>query len=146
MATTMKIQGTLTFGPHKGYGGAATYDDDSGFFHGEVVGLRDVVTFQGETPALAAKAFAESVDDYLAFCKERGEDPEQPFSGKFVTRVEPSLHKQLSQQAQLHGLSLNGFVVTVLREAVSGERTKLRQSKQTTYRTKSAPKIAAKNN
>ncbi len=41
-------------------------------------------------------AFHDSVDDYLTFCAERGEEPEKPYSGKFVVRVEPELHKNIT--------------------------------------------------
>ncbi len=34
---------------YKGYLGQVEYDDDAGIFHGEVMNLRDVITFQGET-------------------------------------------------------------------------------------------------
>ena len=53
---------------HKGYRGVVTFDDDAGIFHGEVVGIRDVVTFQGKSAAQLTKAFKDSVDEYLAFC------------------------------------------------------------------------------
>ena len=58
---------------YKGYIGKVEFDDQAGIFHGEVVNTRDVITFQGESVAELKKAFRESVDDYLAFCKERGE-------------------------------------------------------------------------
>jgi predicted HicB family RNase H-like nuclease len=117
--TTTKIQGTLTLGPHQGYTGQATYDVEAKAFHGEVIGLRDVVTFSGTTPGQVAKAFTDSVDDYLAFCQQRGEDPEKPYSGNFVTRLEPALHRQLTEAAMLSGQSLNSYVVSVLRDSVS---------------------------
>ena len=58
----------------EGYLGRAEYDDETGVFHGEVINLRDVITFQGETVQELRTAFQESVDDYLAFCAERGEN------------------------------------------------------------------------
>jgi hypothetical protein len=33
---------------YKGYEAAVEYDDDSEIFHGEVINLRDVITFQGK--------------------------------------------------------------------------------------------------
>ena len=71
------------------------------------INLRDVVTFQGETVEDLRKAFRESIDDYLEFCAARGEEPEKPYSGKFVVRVEPELHKTISIQAKKNGKSLN---------------------------------------
>ncbi len=61
---------------YKGYFAKVEFDDDAGIFHGEVINLRDVITFEGETAKGLKQAFQDSVDDYLAFCAERGEDPE----------------------------------------------------------------------
>ena len=67
---------------YKGYIGVVEFDDEAGIFHGEVVNTRDVITFQGMSVAEIKKAFRESVDDYLEFCKKRGEESDKPFSGK----------------------------------------------------------------
>jgi predicted HicB family RNase H-like nuclease len=60
---------------HKGYTGKVELDAEAGILHGEVTGIRDVVTFQGTSMDEAEKAFRESVEDYLAFCRKRGEEP-----------------------------------------------------------------------
>jgi predicted HicB family RNase H-like nuclease len=78
--------------------------------HGEVIGIRDVVTFQADSVAKIEKEFRASVDDYLAFCKKRGESPEKPASGKFLVRVPPELHRRLSIIAELERTSLNSLV------------------------------------
>jgi hypothetical protein len=54
---------------YKGYEGKTDYDDDAKIFHGEVIGLKDVITFQGTTAQELEKAFKDSIDDYLAWCK-----------------------------------------------------------------------------
>lgn len=115
----MNEQCNYSCGPYRGYSGHAEYDSDADLFHGEVVGTRDVVTFQGRTLVQLRKAFQESVDDYLAFCKERGESPEKPFSGKFVARIAPDVHRALSQAADREGVSLNQLVSQFLSQAVS---------------------------
>jgi predicted HicB family RNase H-like nuclease len=63
---------------YKDYHGTVTYDDEAEIFHGEVMDLRDVVTFQGRSVEEPKIAFRESVDDYLEFCQERGEEPDKP--------------------------------------------------------------------
>ena len=68
---------------YKGYIAKVEFDDEAEVFHGEVINLRDVITFEGESVAELKQAFHDSVEDYLAFCAERGEEPEKPFSGKF---------------------------------------------------------------
>jgi predicted HicB family RNase H-like nuclease len=99
---------------YKGYVGRVEYDDDAGIFHGEVINTRDVITFQGGTVKELRKAFRDSVEDYLVFCSERGEEPEKPFSGQFVTRVSPALHRQINLAATLSGKSLNAWVTEQL--------------------------------
>jgi predicted HicB family RNase H-like nuclease len=95
---------------YKGYIGRVEFDDDANVFHGEVINLRDVVTFQGETVRELQAAFRDSVDDYLEFCAERGECPEKPYSGKFMVRVEPELHKAVAMHAKIEHKSLNAWV------------------------------------
>lgn len=77
-----------------------------------------VAAFQGTSAAELKQAFTESVDDYLAFCKERGEEPEKPFSGQFVVRAEPDLHRAVSTAARRAGVSLNKWVTSTLERAV----------------------------
>ncbi len=55
---------------YKGYIGKVEYDNDARLFHGEVIGLKDVITFQGTTAKEIEAAFKDSVNDYLAWCKE----------------------------------------------------------------------------
>lgn len=100
---------------YKGYTGHVEYDDQAKIFHGEVLGIKDVVTFQGTTVDEIEQAFKDSVDDYLAFCVERGEEPDRPFSGKFNLRIAPTLHAKLSLQAKLNNLSLNNYINEVLK-------------------------------
>ncbi|HLL89595.1 MAG TPA: type II toxin-antitoxin system HicB family antitoxin, partial [Tepidisphaeraceae bacterium] len=74
---------------YKGYLAKVEFDADEKVLRGEVLGTRDVVTFQADGAADVEREFRGSVDDYLAFCKERGERPEKPASGQFVARIDP---------------------------------------------------------
>ncbi len=103
---------------YKGYFGEVTYDSEAKIFHGEVVGLRDIITFQGTSVKELEKAFHDSVNDYLNWCKERGEEPERSFSGTFNLRISPELHAKLVVQAKTQGLSLNSYVTETLKRAV----------------------------
>jgi predicted HicB family RNase H-like nuclease len=104
---------------YKGYTGHVEYDHEAKIFHGEVLGIKDVVTFQGTTVDEIEQAFKDSVDDYLAFCMERGEEPDKPFSGKFNLRIPPELHAKLSIAAQLQGDSLNNYITKMLQRLVA---------------------------
>ncbi len=104
---------------YKGYLGHVEYDDEAKIFHGEVVGLKDIITFQGKSVKELEKAFHDSVDDYLTWCKERGEKPEKTFSGTFNLRVPPELHAKLAFQAKTIGMSLNSYITEKLRSSVA---------------------------
>lgn len=103
---------------YRGYIGKVEFDGEAGVLHGEVINTRDVITFQGESVSELMQAFRDSIDDYLAFCKERGEAPDKPFSGQFVTRISPQLHRQVSVAAAVAGKSLNAWVTEQLQSAV----------------------------
>jgi predicted HicB family RNase H-like nuclease len=93
---------------YKGYLGMVEAED--GVFAGRVVGLRDIITFEGSTFAEVEQAFRDSIDDYLAFCAERGEPPDRPYSGKIPLRVSPEMHRRAAMRAQAAGLSLNQWI------------------------------------
>jgi len=99
---------------YKGYTGKVEFDSEADIFHGEVIGLRDVITFQGRTVDEVKDAFRGSVDDYLAFCAKRGEEPEKPFTGKFVLRLPPDLHRKAYIAAKKSGSSLNSWILQTL--------------------------------
>jgi|tagenome__1003787_1003787.scaffolds.fasta_scaffold20251291_2 predicted HicB family RNase H-like nuclease len=121
--TDIALHGSLFVGPYKGYHGLAEYDSDAAMFHGEVTDTKDVITFVADEPAALKQAFKDSIDDYLAFCKSRGEAPEKPYSGKFLVRATPKLHRALHIAAVSRGKGLNEFVIEALANTVADEST-----------------------
>ena len=69
---------------YNGYIGKVEYEEEAEVVHGEVINLRDVTTYEGKTVAELKTALADSVDDYLDYCRERNEEADRPFSGKYV--------------------------------------------------------------
>ena len=108
---------------YKGYSGTVRYDDEAEILHGEVLGIRDVVTFQGRTVEELKKAFEDSIDDYLEFCEKRGETPDKPFSGKFLLRVDPQLHRRLHELSANEGKSLNAWLNEALKRLTHTEES-----------------------
>ncbi|WP_304459456.1 type II toxin-antitoxin system HicB family antitoxin [Alicyclobacillus sendaiensis] len=99
---------------YKGYMAHVEYDDEAKVFHGEVINTRDVITFQGRSVDELEQAFRDSVDDYLDFCRERGEEPEKPYSGQFVVRVSPDVHRDIALAAKRAGKSMNAWIAECL--------------------------------
>jgi predicted HicB family RNase H-like nuclease len=108
---------------YKGYVAKVEFDAEEDHFHGEVINTRDVITFEGASVIELKTALRDSVEDYLAFCTERGETPDKPFSGQFVARISPELHRQVSVSATRAGQSINAWVTDRLQEAVGPTAT-----------------------
>ena len=106
---------------YNGYIGKVEIDEEAGILHGEVINIRDVVTFEGRTVEELQQAFRDSIEDYLEFCAQRGEDPEKPFSGRFVVRLPAELHRKAYIKAKLADKSLNSWVTEVIETAVQEE-------------------------
>jgi predicted HicB family RNase H-like nuclease len=99
---------------YKGYTGYVEFDDESGIFHGEVLDLRDIITFQGKSVEEIKKSFRDSIDDYLEFCKERNENADKPFSGRLMVRLPRRLHRKAYISARREGKSLNQWIAEKL--------------------------------
>jgi len=102
---------------YEGYLSRVEFDDEANIFHGEVINIRDVVTFQGKTVDELRKAFEDSVEDYLAFCAERGEEPDEPFSGRFTVRLSPEQHRRIILTAEKAGKGIEMWVAEALAQA-----------------------------
>lgn len=85
---------------YKSYHGQVNYDEEAKLFHGEVIGLRDVITFQGTSVEELEQAFKDSIDEYLDFCKKLDRAPEKPFSGKLMLRLSPEIHEKATYEAK----------------------------------------------
>jgi predicted HicB family RNase H-like nuclease len=110
---------------YKGYVGRMKIDTDADIIHGDVVGILDVITFEGQSVEEAKQAFRDSVDDYLEFCESLGDPPEKPFSGTFLVRVKPDLHRDLASLARRRGESVNALVTRALAKVVKNARKRL---------------------
>jgi predicted HicB family RNase H-like nuclease len=102
---------------YKGYLAHITFDEQANLFHGEVINIRDVVTFQGQSIDELLQALVDSVEDYLSFCTERGEAPDQPFSGRFTIRLSPEQHRKVILAAEKAGKDATQWVTEMLEQA-----------------------------
>lgn len=102
---------------YKGYEAVVEYDDENRIFHGEVLGLQDVITFQGSSVDDLEKEFRISLDEYLRFCAEVGKKPEKPYSGKLPLRLSPDLHARVALKAKRENTSINKWINKTLDHA-----------------------------
>ena len=99
---------------YKGYRAAVTLDYEAGFFHGEIVDTRDVVTFQGTSIEELEREFKFSIDDYLAVCRERGLEPDKPYSGEISLKVSSKVHRNADAAARSEGKTLEEWLAETL--------------------------------
>ena len=106
---------------YKGYVGIFELDPEIDSFHGTVINTNDVITFYGSSIAELREEMRNSVDEYLEFCREKGREPEKPFSGKLMIRTSPELHRRIVLEAARHRVSMNAYVQEILEKAVAAE-------------------------
>jgi predicted HicB family RNase H-like nuclease len=99
---------------YKGYTANLEVDVEVGIIFGRILDINDVVTFKGKTVEEARQEFYKSVDDYLAFCEDLGEEPDKPFSGKLPFRTTPEHHRKIFIAASKAGKSINAWMDEVL--------------------------------
>lgn len=104
---------------YKGYHASVKYDGDARVFHGEVVDTRDVIFFEATSVDDLQEEFRFSIDDYLAMCAERGQEPDRPFSGDMHIKVPPSVHRAATVAARADGKSLDDWMTETIERATS---------------------------
>ncbi len=62
---------------YKGYEGSVEFYADDRIFHGRLLGINDIITFQGDSVEGIEKDFQEVVEDYLEACADHGNEPEK---------------------------------------------------------------------
>ncbi len=96
---------------YKGYtGGPIAFDSEESTFSGTVSGLKDVIHFEGSTAKELARAFRASIDSYLKYCEETGQEPDRPYDGKILLRTDPALHRKAALRAAVEGVSLSRWI------------------------------------
>jgi len=103
---------------YKGYAaGPLDFDPEGETFSGVVLGLKDVIHFEGSNAAELRASFEGGIDDYLAHCAERGEEPDRPFNGKILLRTEPDLHRKAALRAAAEGTSISQWIAHLIEAA-----------------------------
>ncbi len=95
---------------YKGYFGAVEFDYEDHTLYGDVVNIRDVIAFEGQTVEELEDSFHRAVDAYLEVCARQGVEPEKPFSGQLPLRTTPGVHLALAVLAERRGRSMNELV------------------------------------
>jgi predicted HicB family RNase H-like nuclease len=115
---------------YKGYRGAVRYSADDRVLHGRILGIEDVVSFEGAEVEELEKAFHEAVDDYLALCEKLGRDPDREYSGRIPLRIDAALHRRVAIAADSAAKSVNSWIADTLEAATKRGRSGARASRK----------------
>ncbi|MFN3165764.1 MAG: type II toxin-antitoxin system HicB family antitoxin [Phycisphaeraceae bacterium] len=151
MSATMK---------YKGYVGTVELDTDHNLLHGVVCGIKDVIHYEADNAADLQQAFRDSVDDYLAFCAERDEEPDKAYSGVLNVRFGADLHRRMAVISKALDASINELVVQAVEDrfaedfeglfehqriATPEQAKRLQKLKKKSSRQKTAPTVGKQN-
>jgi len=80
----------------------------------------------GEDITEAHKMIRDAMEAWIGYCLEKGktipepeEDTIDDYSGKFVVRITPTLHRKLAEGAKKNGVSMNHYTSELLSERCS---------------------------
>ncbi|MBT9171741.1 MAG: hypothetical protein DDT21_00110 [Syntrophomonadaceae bacterium] len=104
---------------YRDYVGSIEFSEEEEVFHGRVIGIKCMISFEGDSVKTLIEDFHNAVDEYLEFCEKSGKQPEKPFKGSFNVRIQPELHRKAALAASVRGLSLNAFVEDAIRNNVN---------------------------
>ncbi len=99
---------------YKGYIGSVEFSQEDVIFYGKVMGIRSLISYEGENAEELLENFRGAVDDYLETCKAEGIEPEIAYKGSFNIRISPELHKRLILYTTAHQISLNRYIEEIL--------------------------------
>ncbi|MBS1665063.1 MAG: type II toxin-antitoxin system HicB family antitoxin [Bacteroidetes bacterium] len=99
---------------YKGYYASLHFSSEDEVFFGKILGIDDLVNFEGASVKELKKAFREAVDDYLETCEALGKEPNKTYKGSFNVRIPTDLHKEAAIFASINNISLNDFIRTAI--------------------------------
>lgn len=103
---------------YKDYYGSIEYSEEDGCLFGKVIGVRSLLSYEGESVKELIADFHSVIDEYLDDCQELGVAPEKPFKGNFNVRIDPKVHQNLAIYAKEHDRSLNSVVEEAIKKLV----------------------------
>ena len=103
---------------YKGYSGTIEYSAADNILHGRVLGIRSLLSYEGDSLNSLRNDFENMIEDYLQTCAKTGTEPEKPYKGSFNVRISPQLHRSLATYAVANGQTLNSTVEEAIKRYV----------------------------
>ena len=104
---------------YKGYNGTVEYSAEDGVLFGKVIGIKSLISYEGQSISELRDDFEGAIDDYLELCKEKGIAPEKTYKGSLNVRISPEAHRKAALIAISENISLNQFIENSVNEKIS---------------------------
>lgn len=101
---------------YKNFLGTVEYSSEDNRLFGKIIGIEDMVVFDGSSVAEIQQNFENAVEEYLEYCKRYNRAPVRTYKGSFNVRIAPELHRSAALYAKSKGQSLNSLVEEAIRQ------------------------------
>jgi predicted HicB family RNase H-like nuclease len=108
---------------HNSYFGSVEFSAEDTILHGKIIGINDLVTYEGDSVEQLKIGFIEAVEDYLETCKSLEKSPDKFFKGVFNVRTSNSVHRSLAILAEKRKMKLNEIVNKAFDFLIENEAT-----------------------
>ncbi len=95
---------------YKNYNGTVEYSAEDNCLFGKVIGIKSLISYEGDSIQELKQAFEVMINEYLEDCKVMGIGPVKPYKGTFNVRINSDLHRNIATYATAHGKTLNAVV------------------------------------
>jgi predicted HicB family RNase H-like nuclease len=106
---------------YRDYFGSVSFSNEDKMFYGKVLGITDVILFEGDNVSELECNFRAAVEDYLETCAFQKRNPDKTYKGSFNVRVSSEIHKKAVLIATKHGIKLNDLVRRAMEYAIKHE-------------------------
>lgn len=103
---------------YKGYVAEIRYDEKTDCFHGDVLNVHAVITFQGNSTSRLLQEFKKSINEYFAVCLENSIPIEKPFKDAVSFRICPRLRRDVLVAAKKKNMTMNAWIEELLQNSV----------------------------
>ncbi|MCB9245808.1 MAG: type II toxin-antitoxin system HicB family antitoxin [Flavobacteriales bacterium] len=101
---------------YKDFIGSVQYSDEDDVLFGKIIGINDLITYEGESISEIKAAFQNAVEDYIDLCERHNKPLRRSYKGSFNVRIRPELHQEAAFRSNELGISLNQFVEKAIAE------------------------------
>ena len=104
---------------YKGFIGSVHYAAEDRVFYGKVVGVNDLISFEGSSVDELEEGFQYMVDKHIEDCEKNDIPLEKSYKGNLNIRLSQDLHKKAAYQASSRGVSLNQYINNAIKKEIA---------------------------